>query len=321
MPNFRFAPHCAFVDLALLEPNHMGGTAIATWIGMAPDGLIDIDAGELRRRGHAVEVGDNGAGLYAIRREGSEPTRYQVNYRDGVVEFEDDHPSIELDEFLRSSVRVTPNGRFICSFVEPLFRQLQKCNEVGTDGALHRQDLSELTQHRQSEGFSAGVGLYDIVATGLTDEVPAVQQFLNMVQGRRLTEVSGLFRQLDDLGVPQADWNELKDSPAYQIDQVRALFRHLLSRYVEDRPIERILRLETDDADTLIASLDEAAELISVDPPFNVGNFIRGYSTSEVRHYRAGGADVIVFNDPMGAYAYAWPSPPVPTDEPAAPGL
>lgn len=316
MPNFKHSPHCILATLVTLEPDVMVGNRIGAWAGVGPHGEVDLSAEELRQRGHAIEVRENGAGLYALRNPGESVRKYEIDYRERVVSFEDRDP-MELEEFLSSAIRVAADGRYLCSFAEPLYRQQQACTEAGAGGLMHRQDLQGLADIARDNGFSANAGMYDIVASGIEDDVPYLQTIQNMMAGRRLTESSRLFDLLEADGIPIAAWHEIVEMPQYGIDQVRAIFRMYMSRYVETFPIERILRIDAPAGVNLREALDQSAELISEDPPFEGQNIIRGYRTSPVRHYRAEGADVILFSDPMGEYAYSWPS-----QEPTpAPGL
>lgn len=317
MANFKHAPHFVRATLVHLDPSEMAGNRVSVWEGQDQNGLpYFISAAELGNRGHAIETLEGGAGLYAVTLPDEIPTRFSVDYRNGVVELENGGTPVDLKEFLASSVRVTMDGRYICSFAEPLYRQQIACKEAGIAGLAHRQDLAELAELARVNGFSTNAGMYDIIASDIEDDVPYLQALNSMLAGRRLTESSPLFRRIASQGVPVEAWHEIAEMPQYTIPQVRAIFRMFMARYVEQHPIERILRIEAP-TEVLQAALDETADLLSVDEPFDGANFIRGYRTSAVRRYRADGVDIILFSDPAGAYAYAYPSPPSPSATPA----
>lgn len=321
--NFKYAPWCRRISHAVLTPAAIrdGDGAVMFQSRefefgeegvLAPPAVVGpedlLDTKQIREKAHAIATDDAGAGVYAMLDDTAAAVRFSVDYKADQVHFEGSETVMPLQQFLRTHARLRPNGRFICSLMEPLHEQRQKCQEAGVDGTLHLQDVGELAQWMAGTGFTDEVGMYDIVATDLRDDVDFLAAARNMVAGESLKNVSPLFGRLALQGLPPQAWIEIKDFPQYNIEQVRAVFRLFLGRYIEQAPIERVLRLEVADHAGLIAALDGVADLVSVDPPFNAGNFIRNYATSEVRHYRHEGADVIVFSDPAGAYAYAWPT-------------
>jgi len=313
MPNFKYSPHCIRTRLAVLEPALMAGNGVGMWSGKTDEGPIDITAGELRERGHAIQVTDGGAGFYAIRETDAPTLQYDIDWTTETVSLSDG-TEMPLEAFREGAVRATPEGKILCSFLLPLHEQHRICREAGTGGRLHNQDLAAFATHSRAEGFTPETGMYDIVTSEMPDKLSDMEAMM-AAGARAVTETAPIFARLEEMGIPRQAWVKLSSVPQFGIEQVRATYRALMEPYIGDIPIEDVSMIIADEA-ILTACLDAAADKLTINEPFTGGNIIPDYRTSPVRHYVSEGMEAIVFTDPMGAYAYTWAPGPKPEAEP-----
>lgn len=313
--DFTHRPLFAFAEHALIRMASDG-----RWHGVDADGIEVSYLDAVVSRALAVAVNGDGQGLYALPdpARGGESRRFVADRGKGVVHVEGGGRPLPSAEFKKFAVRADQDGKPICSFLQPLHEQYSLCREA-KGGDIHCLDIAdEAEAMRTSEkvGDRVDAGLYDAVSSGLTDGMDFMELMARVTArgGKPVHERFGL-----DKALP-GQWAEIRQFPQYMIDGVRALF----GTYMEDRigefPLERISRLHAPPGAPVAEMLDEVADFVSADEPFDGGNVIRGYRTSPVARYRGNGFEAIVFSDMAGTYAYAWPDRMEPEERPV-PGM
>lgn len=297
-PYFRFATHAL---LARQEDNY--------WYGVDAEGVevrfadSDIDYGV------AIHVNEDGSGLYAVidetRTDGAR--RFVINYETETVHIENGGRSISITDFFANAVRTDRNGRAICSFMQPLYEQYSICQEKSAETS-HLLDISESASKRRASETPVhrmDANLYDMVTSGMDDNMSFVELMARIsAKGKPTYETMGLSEMVE------GEWAEIRDFPSMMIAPIRAIFGHYMNDLIGDFPFERVSRLHMPVGTDLAMLLEEHAEIVSVDVPFEGGNMIPGYKTSDVAHFRGENFEAIVFSDMMGTYAYAWQPEP-----------
>lgn len=314
MPNFRNAPKARPSLLIAVDP----GDLPRTWDVETEDGdhfvLQDVD---LRRLGHPLQRADNGAGLYALVSETKPAMAYAIDHRERTVALEDG-TTMPIEDFLRTMVRVKSDGCTICAFIEPFHVQQQACLEAGAEGMVHRYDLQASIDFAREGGFREDVGMFDIVVSGLADETPFLQRMQNAMSP---SWTPAALDTMSRMAIPPHAWREIKDHPNYNLDQVRAMFRNLMEPYIGAFPIERVkMVVAPPGAVDLAVLIGEGIPHVATREPFRAANIMIGYETSAVEHFEGDDVEAIVFSDPSGSYAYAWPRQPKPDVDPAPGG-
>jgi len=312
--DFRHCPAFAFADHAVVSQQQDG-----SWAGVDADGVpVSYSADEMDGAVAMLDDG-NGRGLFAVPDavRAGEIRRFSIDHAAGVVHIEGAARAMPMRQFFRHAVRVDPQGKPVCSFMQPLHEQYSLCRDrQGCES--HCMDVADLAENMRRSDKVADLidaGLYDAVASGLDDGMSFMDVMARVTArgGRPVHETFGL----ED--VLPGQWNEIREFPQYMMAPIRALFGTYMEERIGDFPLERISRLHAPAGTPLAMHVEAVAELVSTDEPFEGGNIIRGYRTSPVGHYRGDGFDVIVFSDMAGTYAYAWPTPPAPEAGPAAP--
>lgn len=310
--NFKHCPSFIYADVALLSLQEDGN-----WAGVDADG-VNVRFSEARMRASTpVATDGNGDGLYAVVDDlrAGESFRFVIDRATDLVHVENSERPIPYETFVRCAMRADDDGKPICSFLIPLHEQYSLCRERpgGDKHCMAIADEAEALRATNKVGDLINVGLYDAVSSGITDGLSFVElmQKVTAKGGRPVHEKYGL-----DEALP-GQWAEIRAFPQYMMGPIRALFGSYMDERIGDFPLERISRLHAPRGAPIAMYLDEVAELVSVDEPFDGGNVIRNYRTSEVAHYRGNGYDAIVFSDMAGTYAYAWPTPEAPKAAPA----
>lgn len=312
--DFSHRPTFAFAGHALLRMAEDG-----RWEGIDSDGVEVVHSDDEMARAIPVVVDGDGQGLYAIPDEvRTESRRFNVDREKGLVHIEGGARPLSFKEFAGNAVRTDKDGKPICSFLHPLHEQYSLCREA-KGGDMHCMDIAdEADAIRKSEnvGDQIEAGLYDAVASGLTDGMGFMDLMARVTArgGRPVHERFGLSEALP------GQWAEIREFPQYMIDGVRALFGSYMDERIGEFPLERISRLHAPPGAPVAEMLDGVAEFVAADEPFDGGNIIRGYRTSPVARYKGDGFEAIVFSDMAGTYAYAWPDRPEPEARPA-PGM
>jgi hypothetical protein len=257
-----------------------------------------------------------GAGMWAVRDPfRPEAIRYSIDFDEKVVHIENASRPMSLDEFQKSAIRVSDKGASLCSFMQNLSDQYVSCH--GVEGAeLHVMDIGMTAQNLRDSELKEDkydVGMFDIVSSDLRDGL-SFMEILAKINAKNAPTYESL--GLKDLYSDHHDgrWSEIREHPQFMVEQIRALFGSFMEPLLDGFPIERVSCLQLPAGEPLAMFIEEHADLISQNAPFDGGN-IMPYRTSPVGHYRGYNQekdehfDVIVFSDFMGTYAYAWPTP------------
>lgn len=313
--DFKHRPTFAFATHALIE---MAGDG--RWRGVDADGVETAYSDDEVGRAVAVATDGEGRGLYAIPDEArmGENRRFIIDRDKGVVHIEGAARALPVDEFMKCAVRTDRDGKPVCSFLHPLHEQYALCRGA-KGGEAHCMDVAdeaEAIRNTGKVGDMVNAGLYDAVASGLSDGMGFMDLMARVTArgGRPVHERFGLGEALP------GHWAEIREFPQYMIDGVRALFGNYMDGLIGEFPLERISRLHAPPGAPVAELLDGIADFVAADEPFDGGNVIRGYRTSPVARYRGEGFEAIVFSDMAGTYAYAWPLTAKP-DEANAPGM
>lgn len=312
--DFKHCPSFAFADHALLELQADG-----TWSGVDGDGIkVGFTDGQMAGA-LPLSVDQGGKGLYAVMDglRGGEIRRFSPDYANGIVHVEGAGRPMAAEEFFRNAVRTDRDGKAVCSFLQPLHEQYSLCREV-PGGDAHCMDIADAAEARRNSETAAekvNVGLYDAVSSGISDGL-TFMELIGKVTARSGRPVHDCFGLAETL---PGQWAEIREFPQYMMGAVRALFGSYMDERIGGFPLERVSRLHAEPGTPLAMKIEEIAELVSSDEPFDGGNVVRGYRTSPVGHYRGEGFDAIVFSDFAGTYAYAWPTPPEAVAAPRGP--
>ena len=317
MPSFKASPHAVIGNICEVVASDFRGNVVeaynVTGFGI---GSARMTPKDLRDRSRSLLRDEAGNGLYVVKPEGEKPRRFEIDYKSGVVDF-DDGSQIDIELFMHQGLRTDADGKILCALSEPLVTQFESLKEAGSKAALHLHDLAALAAIRREETLSTEIGMYDIAASGLEDEVDIMTSFENRSRAETAYQVAPtLFDAMAENGLPPQAWIECHAHPHFGMEQVRSLFRQLLGPFTQDFPVERVMMVAAPSAEMIIDILDASADLIETHEPFTAPNIMPGYATSEVRRYRRDGAEVVVFSDIGGAYAYAWPIQPEPAPRP-----
>lgn len=322
--NFAGCSKFAFSDLVILRQKSDGN-----WEGVFVEGdAVQYTDDQLQNAICLVPENSDGAGMWAVRDQfRQDAIRYSIDFDKNIVHIEDAARPMPLEEFQKSAIRVTDKGESLCSFMQSLSDQYATCH--GIQGAeMHIMDIGMTAQRlRDSEEPTDkyDVGMFDIVASDLRDGLSFLDIIAKINANNAPTYES---LGLKDLYSDHHDgrWFEIREHPKYLVEQIRALFGSFMEPLLDGFPIERVSCLQLPAGEPLAMFIEEHADLISQNAPFDGGN-IMPYRTSHVGHYRGYNEekdehfDVIVFSDFMGTYAYAWPTPEDMKFQNKAPGM
>lgn len=315
MTNFKASPHGIVGNFCEVVASHFRGNVVEAYnVTGYGTGATRMTTADLRDRARSLVRDEAGNGLYVVKPVEGKHQRYNVDYKTGLVEFEDGS-QVDIETFMHQGLRTDVDGKILCAVSEPLLQQFEVLKEAGGKATLHLHDLASLAAIRREETLSTEIGLYDIAASGLEDEVDIMTSYENRSGETAYSVAPTLFDDLADNGLPPQMWIECHAHPMFSSEQVRSLFRQLLGPFTQDFPVERVM-LTAGPHHKIMAAMDASADLIEIHPPFTAPNIMRGYATSDVRRYRRDGAEVVVFSDMGGAYAYAWPVQPELTPAP-----
>ena len=308
MPSFRNAPKAKPAVLVVATPSDAPGMWDCT---AGEEDVFPISDELLRKFGHPIHRADNnGEGFYALALDGQEPVAYSIDHDAQIVEFENGETK-PLKDFITGSVRVDKDGKTVCSFVEPLHVQYSICKEA--NAIAHLADVQQTVAHARGQGFSPNVGMYDIIVSGLEDEIPFFERMRAAMAPSWSEEA---IAALERTGAPAHAWGEIKDHPHYTHEAVRVMFRDLMGPYIGAFPIERVKTIAGPPGANVEGLLELAFPRTATNAPFRAPNIMPGYETSDVAVFGDEHVEVIVFSDPVGVYAYAWPRQPRPENVP-----
>lgn len=310
--DFRNCPSFAFADHALLSMQEDGA-----WAGVDADGVaVTYTVAQMAGAVH-IAVDGNGDGLFAVMDgvRGGETARFIVDRAKAAVHIENAPRPMPFEQFVQNAVRTDADGKAICSFIQPLHEQYSLCRER-RGGEAHCMDIADQAEAMRQEASVpelVDLGLYDAVSSGISDGLTFVELMQNVTArgGKPVHERFGLEEALP------GQWAEIREFPQYMMGPIRALFGSYMDERIGEFPLERVSRMHASLGRPVAMHLEEIAELVSVDEPFEGGNVIQNYRTSPVGHYRGDGFDAIVFSDMAGTYVYAWPTPEAPKHVPA----
>lgn len=302
---------------------------------LAPYSDEDAPSWENARALRIRTVGEEGpVVLVALMHEDATPEPFHADYAAETVST----PSGDygLGEFSNAHLRCAANGAIVGTFLDPAWMQIRDARAAGSEP--HIADITALVEViRQGDQLADQVNwrMFDIVISDEKDALTAEEAIarsrfqndapLHVVHGLEGLVSLGAEPELAviDADVVVADeyaheaklvlqgWQEVRVFPQYLIDGVRAIFRRFLADRIGDTPIEEIVRIQLGrgEMEAICEVFEqEGFDDMGVSPPFADDLVMRGgYSTSEVRNFRGNGCDIIVFEDFLGAYAYAWP--------------
>ncbi len=248
----------------------------------------------------------------------------------GRVHVEGDFETRGIDGFVPTHARILPSGKVACHGSMPLSMQrvlLEGHPDMGGHGvplAAWRERLS--ARSIADPSLRVEIDMHDIHAAKAKD---TVNDFMASLQGGLApegvlaTEGGGGLREgsvLDTLassaGIPPEFLTEVRHMPAYRTEGFRAIGRRLLSPFLGDQPMETALvSAIAGGTPHPLEGWAMEGELVSSEPGQTLPE-MPGYVTTDMRHYRRDGVDVLCFEDAQGGYAYCWESPEAPTPSP-----
>lgn len=323
--NFAGCSKFVFSDLVVLRQKNNGD-----WEGSYVEGdTVQYSNEQLNNAICIIPDNEEGIGMWAVRDPfRNDAIRYSIDFNEKVVHIEGGSRPMPLEEFQKSAIRVTDDGKSLCSFMQTLNDQYAACH--GVAGAeMHIMDIGMTAQQlRDSDKVEDkyNVGMFDIVSSDLRDGL-SFMDLMAKINSKNAPTYESL--GLKDLYSDHHDgrWFEIREHPQFMVEQIRALFGSYMDNLLDGFPIERVSCLQLPAGQPLAMFIEEHADLVSQDAPFEGGNIIPGYRTSPVGHYRGYNDekdehfDVIVFSDFMGTYAYAWPTPEELKLQNRAPGM
>ncbi|MCS4089882.1 hypothetical protein [Rhizobium sp. BK176] len=306
---FRFAPHCTLASLAYVNPI-VGGRWQATNDGGDVSVLTEAD---FNRRCQLIAAADHGEGVYSIvaPTELGVVRKYVLNTEDKTVSLEGFEEPIALDEFRKMAVRATADGRILASFAETLSKQMDKCKEsrLADDHLMDIREMATVYGDSTDRFELLEHHMYNVDSGELSDGLDFMAV---MAKISAIGNPAGPTHKRFGLDQVVEGWHEVREHPNYMKTQVRYLFdmfmRDMLGNFPDDRVTMICAQSGTEEAH-FSEKLEEAGfDLAGMLPPFEGRNALTGYRTGDVAFHRAKGVDVVVFNDFMGTYAYAWPT-------------
>lgn len=305
-PDYRFAPCCLLSALVHAMP--VGGGA---WETVTGEGLTgSLNDADFRDRCRTVAAEETGDGIYSVVPPGPKKVlRFVVDSREKTVSIEGFDEPLPLDEFRMMAVRCREDGKIICSMAETLSNQWRACKEQ--DGCEdHLLDIREMSSaYAGSDQVSELYDhhMYELASNGTDDGL----DYLEVVR-RMMASVHPHGPVHERFGLHDAlpGWTEIANLPNVMQAPVRVAFDTFMSEMLGDYPRERVTMtcVPRGKAQFSEALEDAGYELAGMLEPFDGGNLIPGYKTGDVAFHRAKGVDIVVFNDFIGTYAYAWPT-------------
>lgn len=304
---FATAPRCILSALTYVAPVEGGWQTVND--GGDRGELSDAD---LHRRCVAVNAADNGEGIYSVVAASELPNvrRFVLNGHEKTVSLEGFEEDIAIDEFRKMAVRADAEGRIICSMAETLVAQMDKCREAGADrNADHLMDIRETAQsyaNSEDEYELYDHHSYDLETSGLTDGLGYIDLLTKIT---RIGHADGPVHERFGLEQALPGWQEVRGLHGYMKTQIRHAFDAFMRDLLGEFPDDRVSMIARPRGVQISEALEEAGfALEGMLPPFDGGNMIPGYRTSDVGFHRANGVDVVVFTDFIGTYAYSWPT-------------
>lgn len=307
--NFKNAPFFSYANILFLAPMPNG-----SYHGLDEDKEpIVVPANTIEKTLFPLYTDANDIGVYIKIDELRRPFKASFNSEKGnyFVESEenkiDNFVPINYDDFRKSVVRVDSEGKYICSLSLPLHEQLEAVKRFNAGSHLSDiQDNILYLREQEDDNKKMEVGFYDIQTSELDDGL-TIMDVINRINDnskKPLFETHPFFKEFGK----QIQWFEIKRLGTYQLSAVRVIFKEFLKNRIGDFPIENIVMTVLPKEFELDLLIENSADLISSDKPFEMGNIMPGYKTSNVRTYNSNGLEIIVFEDMMAKYAYAYPS-------------
>ena len=304
-PRFRFAPYCRLSAITMIEPGDGD-----SWNTTNEHGITGaLDSKDFKDRCLSLNTDDRGAGLYSVvsEGEGEQPKKFLIIEEDRTVFIEGLEEPIDLDEFRTLAVRCSPEGKLICSLTENLDSQWEKCKleDDADDHLMNIRELASLYGDSTKSGELYDHHMYNLISTEM-DDGRSYMELMKMITTPSHND--GPVHERFGLDAVIGGWIEVKEHPNYMKAQIRTAFDTFMKEMLGDYPYDKVSMTNGREIQFSEELEDNDFELIGMAPPFQGGNNLPGYETSDVAFHRGKGVDVVVFTDFMGTYAYAWPT-------------